>query len=403
MKCGLLGQRLGHSYSPAIHQMLGDYSYVLFEKEPSEISDFLKNGDFSGLNVTIPYKKSILPHLDNLTDTARRLGAVNIVVRQENGKLLGHNSDYFGFRSLLEHNALNLGGKKVLVLGSGGASNTAVAVLEEQGASPVVISRQGKNNYENLRLHADASFVVNATPVGMYPHCGQSPIDLGCFPRLEGVADMIYNPARTALLLDAEQRGLKAVNGLWMLVAQAKESAEFFTGNSIPDETIEKIHNILRRRQENIVLIGMPGCGKSTIGALLAQKTGRIFVDTDLEIEKTAKKSIPTIFAEDGEGVFREMETAALSQFGKMSGLVIATGGGCVTKSENWAFLRQNGEIFWLQRPLSALETEGRPLSVDLEAMAQRRFPLYRRFADHIIENSGLPENTVAKILEVSE
>lgn len=255
MKCGLLGRKLGHSYSPQIHALLGNYSYQLFEKEPEEIGDFLKNGDFTGLNVTIPYKKEVIPFLDELSPAAARLGAVNTIVRRD-GKLIGHNTDYFGFRRLVQESGLQVAGKKVLVLGSGGASSTAVAVLQELGAKVTVISRSGENNYENLDCHADAAVIANTTPVGMYPNTGKSALSLEGFPRLEGVLDAVYNPARTQILLDAERRGLAAVNGLWMLVAQAKESAEWFTGEEIPDSRIAKIHHILRLQMENIILIG---------------------------------------------------------------------------------------------------------------------------------------------------
>ena len=402
MKCGLLGRKLGHSYSPAIHAHLGSYTYELFEKEPEELGSFLRNGDYSGLNVTMPYKKEVIPYLDLLSPEAQMLGAVNTVVRW-NDKLIGHNTDYFGFQALLAHSGLSPAGKKCLVLGSGGASNVAAAVLRELGAQVVVISRTGENNYENLSRHADAAILVNATPVGMYPHTGLSPVALDQFPKLEGVLDVIYNPARTQLLLDAEKRGIRAIGGLWMLVAQAKAAAEWFTGRTIADGVTDAIYTVLRGEMENIVLIGMPGCGKSTVGRLLAQRTGKQFVDSDAQIEAQAKKSIPRIFAEDGEGAFREWETRILRDLGKQSGLVIATGGGCVTKECNYPLLHQNGRIFWLQRELDKLPTDGRPLSQAgaLTEMYQNRAPLYGRFADHIIDNNGAAEDAANAILEV--
>lgn len=363
MKCGLLGRKLGHSYSPQIHNLLGDYSYVLFEKEPEELENFLKNGDFSGLNVTIPYKKEVIPYLSELSPTAQKMGCVNTVLRRSDGTLYGHNTDYFGFTSLVRHAGLSVAGKKVLVLGSGGASNTAVAALKDLGASPVVISRSGENNYGNLHLHRDAAAIVNATPVGMYPNTGVSPIDLALFPHLEGVLDVIYNPARTQLLLDAEKLGIPRENGLWMLVAQAKEAAEVFTGGKISDEVIEKIYRELSHQMKNIVLIGMPGCGKTTIGTLLAEKLGRTLADADEKIIALAEKSIPDIFAQDGEPTFRDWETKALTELGKQSGLVIATGGGCVTQKRNYPLLHQNGYLVWLERDCSVLPTDGRPLS----------------------------------------
>ena len=401
MRCGLLGRKLGHSYSPQIHRELGSYQYTLFEKEPQELEEFLKNGDFEGLNVTIPYKKDVIPYLTELTPVAQRLGAVNTIVRRADGTLIGHNTDYFGFRYLVQRSGLDVENKKVLVLGSGGASNTAVAVLRELGARVVIISRSGENNYQNLHLHADASVIVNTTPVGMYPNTGVSPIDLGLFPQLEGVLDAVYNPARTQILLDAESRGLVAMNGLWMLVAQAKESAEWFTGCSIPESRIDGIHHAMRLEMENIVLIGMPGCGKTTIGRLLAEKTGKRFVDADEALEARVNRKITDIIPQEGEAAFRQMESDTLSELGRQSGLVIATGGGCVTQQRNYTLLHQNGTILWLTRALAKLPTDGRPLSQagKLSEMYEKRRPLYDRFADAVVSNDGPVEQTLAEIL----
>jgi shikimate dehydrogenase len=323
--------------------------------------------------------------------------AVNTIVRR-NGKLIGVNTDYWGFHAMVSESRLDLWGKKCLVLGSGGASKVVQAVLKMYGADIVVVSRSGENNYENLGLHKDASVIVNTTPVGMYPETGVSPVDLCLFPHLEGVLDVIYNPARTQLLLEAERRGIVAVNGLTMLVAQARDAANWFTDSIIPDERIAQIHGFLRGKMENIVLIGMPGCGKSTVGQMLAKISGRRFVDADKEIEKTAQKTIPTIFAEDGEEAFRIIETRVLKELGKQSGLVIATGGGCVTREENYPLLHQNSTIYWLQRELGKLPTDGRPLSGNLEAMYQIRKPLYARFADHIIDNNSTIEHTLSQM-----
>ena len=401
MKGGLLGRTLGHSYSPQIHAQLGSYAYDLFEKEPEQIEDFLRNGDWTGINVTVPYKKTVIPYLDELTPIAARMGAVNTIVRR-GGKLIGHNTDYFGFLTMVRESGLSVSGKKVLVLGSGGASNTAVCVLQELGAEVVIISRSGENNYTNLNLHADATVIVNTTPVGMYPNVGVSPVDLDLFPALEGVLDVIYNPARTALLLDAEKHGVVARNGLLMLVAQAKEAAEWFTGAPIGDAVIPAIHAMLRRQMENIILIGMPGCGKSTVGRRLAEVCGKQFVDADEEIVRMAKKSIPDIFAQDGEAVFRALETEALTALGKQSGLVIATGGGCVTKARNYPLLHQNSTIFWLKRDLDKLPTDGRPLSQAnrLSEMYAVRRPLYEAFADHIIGNDLTIEDALNAMKE---
>ena len=405
MQCGLLGRKLGYSYSPQIHAHLGDYSYGLYEKEPEELASFLKSGDFTGLNVTMPYKKDVIPYLDELSDVAQQLGAVNTIVRRSDGSLIGHNTDFFGFRTMVADSGLSVSGKKVLVLGSGGASNTAVAVLESLGAQVVIISRTGENHYGNLHLHADASVIVNTTPVGMYPLVGVSPVDLAWFPHLEGVLDIVYNPARTQLLLEAEKRGIVAMNGLKMLVAQAKESAEWFSGKILSYEKITAIHKILQNQMENIVLIGMPGSGKSTVGQLLAEKTGKSFLDADAVIAAKAGCSIPEIFAKDGEAGFRAMETEVLSELGKQSGLVIATGGGCVTRAENYPLLHQNGRIFCLHRDLGKLPTDGRPISQsnDLESLYRTRKPMYELFADYHIDNNGPAEATAAQILNILE
>lgn len=403
MNCGLLGRKLGHSYSPQIHQYLGSYSYELFEKEPEELSDFFKSKNFTGINVTIPYKKDVIPYCDKLSETAKKLGSVNTIVKQSDGTLIGHNTDYYGFMSMLQRTGLDVKNKKVLVLGSGGASVTVMAVLQELGANTVQISRTGGNNYTNLYLHRDTAVIVNATPVGMYPNNGSAPVDIEDFPILEGVLDLIYNPARTKLLLDAEAKGLKWENGLWMLVAQAKESAQWFTGKQLNDAVIAQIHSILSRQMKNIALIGMPGCGKSTVGKLLAQVTGRRFVDVDVAIEETAQMKIPDIFSNQGEEVFRAIESQVLANLGKCSGYVIATGGGCVTKQRNYEPMHQNSTIIWLKRPIEHLPTEGRPLSQanDLDSMYQARKPLYAAFADHCVSNVSNPEMAVEQILEL--
>ena len=399
MKCGLLGRKLGHSYSPQIHTFFGNYPYVLHEKEPEELSDFLLHGDFTAINVTIPYKKDVIPYCSALSDTAKRMGAVNTIIRKKDGTLLGHNTDYFGFTFMVHKSGLNPVGKKAIVLGSGGASNTAVAVLQDMGADVIVISHKD-NTPDNIQKHSDAKIIVNATPVGMYPNNGLSPVDLAFFPTLEGVLDMIYNPSRTKLLMDAANRNLIAENGLWMLIAQAKEAAEWFTGNIFSSDIIAKIHGILSTQMENIALIGMPGCGKSTVGALLAKQLHREFVDADKVIEKMAEKAIPEIFAESGEDGFRRWETKTLTELGKQSGLVIATGGGCVTRPENYSLLHQNSTIFWLQRDLNILPTDGRPLSKAgrLEAMYEVRRPLYAEFADLTVINNKTPEEAAKQI-----
>ncbi len=404
MRFGLLGRKLGHSYSPMIFDLMGGYEYLLHEREPEGIEDLLKNGDFDGLNVTIPYKKEVLQYLDEVDGLALRLGSVNTIVRRD-GRLVGHNSDYYGFASMVNRTRIDVAGKKVLVLGSGGASVTVCAVLEDLGAKVVIVSRSGENNYNNLHLHADAAVIVNTTPVGMYPNTGTAPLDVSRFPELEGVLDLIYNPARTQLLLDCEKYGIPGYNGLWMLVAQAKKSAEWFLDQELPDSIIRTIHWRLRDGMENIALVGMAGCGKSSIGRLLAKETGKEFVDSDAEIELLAGKTIPEIFAQDGEEEFRRLETEVLAQLGKRSGLVIATGGGCVTRERNYPLLHQNSRILWLKRCPTRLPTEGRPLSQKTTPakLYDQRKPMYKAFGDAAIDNDGTRGETLTEILKILE
>ncbi len=405
MQCGLLGGKLGHSYSPQIHAQLGTYAYTLFEKQPQELTEFLQSGAFSGLNVTIPYKKAVIPYCSELSELARRLGAVNTLVRGQDGRLSGYNTDYFGFASMLSQSGFSPIGKKCLVLGSGGASATVSAVLRDAGANVVVISRSGEDNYHNLSRHADAALIVNATPVGMYPNVGISPVDLDVFENLELVLDLIYNPARTKLLLDAQSRGIPAMNGLWMLVAQAKQSAEFFTGERIDDGVISNIYRTMKARMENVILIGMPGCGKSTIAKRLGAMTGCEVIDADERIEQYAQSTIGQIFAREGEAGFRKIETQVLSQLGKLSGKIIATGGGCVTREENYPLLHQNGTIFYIRRDVQLLSVDGRPLSMQTPPaqLYAARKALYERFADATIENDAAPDEAARRIRSVLE
>lgn len=387
---GLLGRTLGHSYSPRIHALLGGYDYRLYPREPEAVESFLRNGPLSGMNVTMPYKKTVIPFLDELSPVAQRLGAVNTIVRREGNRLVGYNTDYAGFRFLVKKSGLDPKGKKCLVLGTGGASVTVRAVLEEMGAQVVVISRRGENHYGNLHRHRDAAILVNATPVGMYPDTGISPVDLDAFPMLEGVLDVVYNPARTKLILDAEARGIPALGGLWMLVAQARESAEWFLNTTISDEKVEQIHRILQSEMENIVLIGMPGCGKSTTARLLQERLpDRVLVEIDAEIEKAAGKPVAELIAQEGEDAFRAWETRVLAVFGARSGQILSTGGGCVTREENYPLIHQNGRIFWLHRDLESLPTSGRPLSrqTGVAELYRQRRDLYQRFADEQVDS----------------
>ena len=404
MKFGLLGRKLGHSYSPMIFDLMGGYRYDLFEREPEGIEDLLKNGDFDGLNVTIPYKKEVLQYLDEIDPLARRLGAVNPIVKK-GGKLFGYNSDYYGFLSLVQRTRIEPPNKKVLVLGSGGASVTVRAVLEDLGAQVVLISRSGEDNYTNLDRHRDAALIVNTTPVGMYPHNGSAPLSLEGFTALEGVLDLIYNPARTQLLMECEKYGIPGFNGLWMLVAQAKQSAQWFLDRELPESLVSDIHQKLRDKMENIALVGMAGCGKSTVGRALAKETGKKFVDADAEVEDLAGKTIPEIFAQEGEEMFRRMETTVLAELGMESGLVIATGGGCVTREENYPLLHQNSRIIWLERCPARLPTEGRPLSQKTHPaqLYEMRKPLYKAFADATVDNNGTKGETVTEILNLLE
>ena len=404
MKCGLLGEKLGHSYSPQIHAELADYEYRLYEKTPEEVTAFIRAGDWHGLNVTIPYKKTVFPLCDALSDTAAAIGSVNTLLRRPDGTIFGDNTDAFGFETLLTRTVRDsIAGKKALVLGTGGASVTVCAVLKKHGAAVVPISRRGVNNYQNLDRHADAKLIVNATPVGMYPQNGASPVELTGFPALEAVLDVVYNPARTALLLQAEARGIPHAGGLTMLVAQAKRSAEIFLGKSLPDSELARITALLSKSMQNVILIGMPGSGKSRIGGLLAQRLGRPLLEADTELERAAGVPIPAIFASEGEAGFRTRETAILMELGKRSGIVLSTGGGCVTRPENYPLLHQNGTIVCLTRALDRLAREGRPLSLnaDLAAMYAVRKPLYESFADFTVDNNGTPEQTVDAILEV--
>lgn len=403
LKCGLLGRKLGHSYSPAIHGMLSDYSYELFEREPEQLEDFLLHGDWNGINVTIPYKKSVLPYCRELSSLAKEIGSVNTIVRRPDGSLFGDNTDAYGFESLVKKSGIDVRGKKALVLGSGGASVTVVAVLKRLGADSVtVISRSGEDNYDNLQKHADARIIVNTTPVGMYPNNGQAAVDLKTFPDCEGVLDAVYNPARTALLLQAERLGIPCAGGLYMLVAQAKRACEIFTGSSIPDSETVRIEKAMSARMQNIILIGMPSSGKSTIAAALGERLGRPVYEADTLIEEEAGTDIPAIFASHGEDYFRQLETQVLRKLGAMSGAIISTGGGCVTREENYEPLHQNGRMVWLLRDTDKLDKTGRPISLrsDLNELYARREPMYARFADLKADNNGSIEDTLAQILE---
>ena len=397
---GLLGRKLGHSWSVPIHTALGCEGYRLIELEPEELPGFLAREDIGGLNVTIPYKRDVMPYCDVIDEAATAIGSVNTLVRR-NGKLYAWNTDAAGFCWMAERAGIDFTGRKAVILGSGGASLTAQAMAKKLGAREVVVvSRSGPNNYDNLHLHADADILINTTPVGMFPGNGASPVDLAIFPACQGVLDVVYNPRRTALLLQAEELGIPCSDGLPMLVAQAKAAEEHFFEKAIPNSENERILAQLRQETTNIVLIGMPGCGKSTVGEALARLSGREAVDIDQRIVERAGCSIPEIFAQGGEAPFRALEREETAEAGKLSGKILLTGGGVVKDPRNYASLHQNSRIYHLIRDLSVLPTDGRPLSqgADLSAMWAERAPLYARFRDVIIENNGTVEETAAAI-----
>lgn len=401
---GLIGAHLSHSFSPRIHKALGGYIYQLFELTENELAPFLKAGNFDGLNVTVPYKKAVIPFLDSLSDTATRIGAVNTIVRAAGGSLTGHNTDYDGFSDLVRSLGVPLQGKKVLVLGSGGASNTAVTVAKDMGAkSVVVISRTGEDNYTNLARHKDADVLVNTTPVGMYPHNGEAPLLLSHFPHLLGVIDVIYNPAKTALLQEAESRGIPARNGLLMLVSQARRAVELFLDTTIEDSAVIALTERIKKDMQNIVFVGMPGCGKTTLGKAVANALNRPFIDCDDEFQKEAGMRAGDFITAHGEEAFRQCETAILARISKESGNVISTGGGVVTREENLPLLRQNSTVIFLDAAPDNLPTAGRPLSVahTPSELYRRRLPLYRAAANITVSITRDIDENLKKLLKI--
>lgn len=401
MKCGLLGERLGHSYSPLIHGELANYSYSLFEIEKDSLASFMTSDSLDAFNVTIPYKQAVIPYLDEISEKAARIGAVNTVVRQSNGKLVGHNTDYFGFEYMLSLLGVNVSGKKALILGRGGAALTVRAVLEDKGASDIVMLGSADNTPENIKKHGDAEIIVNATPVGMYPKNGVSPVELSEFSQCSAVLDLIFNPARTALLIEAEQLGIPSINGLSMLVAQAAKAFEFFTGDTYDKGAIEHIIAKIEKSTSNIILVGMPSCGKSSIGKIISNNLGRQFVDADDEFEKMHGITPAMCIESFGESHFRMRETETLAELGKLCGAVIATGGGAVTREENYSHLHQNGDIFFIERELSLLTSDGRPLSkaTAREQMYEIRLPMYLKFADATIQNDTTAEDAADRVI----
>lgn len=401
--CGLLGEKLGHSYSPQIHALLADYEYPLIEIKTEDLGDFIKNGNWNGLNVTIPHKKSVIEFCDELSAEAKITGSVNTLIKRADGTVFGDSTDVYGFKKLVEKSKIDVKGKKTLVLGNGGAASAVVFALEQMGAKVTVISRRGEDNYNNIDKHFDAQVIVNTTPVGMFPNNNVSPIELKNFKNCRGVIDIIYNPEKTELLLQAQELNIPCINGLYMLVAQAKRSSEQFLQSKIDDKAIDEIQEKLAKQMRNIVLIGMPGSGKSTVAKELGNALQKEVLEADEIIEQTAQKTIPQIFAQSGEEEFRKIESQVLGNLGKKSGVIISTGGGAVTKEENYKFLKQNGIVIWIKRDISLLSREGRPLSqnADLAKMYEIRKPLYKKFADIIVDNNQDVKKTVEQILKM--
>lgn len=392
---GLIGEKLGHSHSKTLHGLLADYSYDLWPTAREDLDAFMRSGSFDGMNVTIPYKKAVIPHLSEMGETAKRIGSVNTIVRRKDGSLFGDNTDAYGMMVMARRANIDFGGKKTLVLGSGGTSMTACYVVRQNGGEAVVISRNGENNYDNLHLHADADYLINTTPVGMYPNADAQPVDLTLFPRLKGVLDAVYNPLRTRLLLQAEQLGIPCEGGLSMLTHQAVRACELFTGDKLDPKRVQAAETALRKSVTNLVLIGMPGSGKSTIGALLAQKLDMPLVDLDEEIEKAAGMCIPDIFALEDEEGFRSRESEQVLRFGSRGGRVLVTGGGAVKRAENRWWLQMNGYVAHITRDLDLLPMDGRPLSQSrerLHSMWEERKELYADCADLCVSNDQTPE-----------
>ena len=408
MEYGLIGEKLGHSFSKEVHGALTDYKYELVEIPRDGLDGFMEQRDFKAVNVTIPFKEAVIPYLDYIEDTAKEIGAVNTLVNRD-GHLSGYNTDYYGMRALVEHMGLSLENKKVAILGTGGTSKTARAVAKALGARAVLrVSRTDKDDaisYERLYgEHADLDVIINTTPVGMYPAIDGTAVDIDKFPVLSGVIDAVYNPIRTPLVLAALERGIKAEGGLYMLVAQAVRASEIFIDTSYPKERIEEIYKAILRKKENIVLIGMPSSGKSTVGKLISDATGRPLTDTDTLIKEDSGREIPDIFAELGEVAFRDMESQAVLKAAMVSSQVIATGGGAVLRPENLRRLKQNGRIYFIDRPLESLTpTDDRPLSQSREAIKKRyeeRYCIYLKACDERIDAACDAVSVAKQIME---
>lgn len=399
---GLIGRHLSHSRSVQAHALLAPYRYELFPMEPEAVPAFIRRPDIGGLNVTIPYKRLVVPLCDALSPEAERIGSVNTLVYGQDGGITGHNTDYHGLAAMAARAGIALRGYKVVILGSGGTARTAAQVAMDEGARDVVmISRAGPESYAGLHRHADADVLINATPVGMYPSLAEQPVSLDGFPNLCGVLDAIYNPLRTRLVLEAMQRGLPACGGLSMLVIQAAHAAALFLGSPVPAVRTENALRSLEQAAENIVLIGMPGCGKTSVGRALAAVTGRTLWDIDERIVQRAGRPVEAIFAAEGEAGFRALERAVVAEAAAEGGAVIATGGGTVLDAANLAALRQNGRLVLLLRPLQWLAVEGRPLSTDIAALAKARMPAYHAAGDAVVHNNSTIEEAAARVRSV--
>ncbi len=396
---GLIGAKLGHSYSKQIHGFLGNSDYHLLELNQAELAAFIQAKDFKGLNVTIPYKQDVMPYCQ-LSAQAKAIGAVNTILNLD-GNLYGYNTDYFGFDLLTKKANINLHNKKVLILGSGATSKTVAAVAIDKSAAEIIfISRQGKDNYENINRHYNADIIINTTPQGMYPNNQELALDLKPFSNLCGVLDVVYNPLKTNLVLQAKELNIPTMGGLTMLVGQAIKAHNLFFGL----HDLSELKPVLAQSQSlfsNIVLIGMPGVGKSTIGTLLAKKMNLEFIDSDQEIFKQQQKTAGQIIKEQGEPAFREIEAAIIKQLSCQSGKIIATGGGSVLRADNRAALAQNGLIIYLKRDLQYLSTKDRPLSTDLQELFAIRDPIYRQMADHQFRLRGWPKQSVNRLVNL--
>lgn len=408
MKYGLIGEHLGHSFSKEIHEMLNKYTYEICEIEKEKLDDFMKEKSFKAINVTIPYKQQVIPYLDYIDEKAKLIGAVNTVVNKNN-KLYGYNTDYYGLKSLIEKNNINIENKKVLLLGNGGTSKTARTVLKDLLAKEIIIVNLRKEENvitydEALKLHNDAEIIVNTTPCGMYPNNDGYILDIDLFEKLEAVVDVVYNPIRTTIVTKALDKGLKAVSGLYMLVAQAVYASGKFIDEQVNEDEIDRIYNIIKKQKENIVLIGMPSCGKTTIGKELSNILNKEYVDTDLLIEEKIQMPISSFLTKDNEDEFRNIEEEIISNISKQNNKIISTGGGVIKREKNIQRLKQNSIVIFIDRSLDKLiTTSSRPLSsnkTDLEKLYNERYLIYKKSADIIIENNDLLEDAINKIIE---